>query len=697
MGPSFHFESTPLSYSCKPLKMFTKGHAPLRKDGKLKVHHPGRFQEGNTLWRNAYTAVNSEDLAGTSTTATDSKPKEKDSVPADGSITEVTAEELPCRQLRPRSRVPSKESSPSPTKLKRKESHVLAGMRFLDAEKVMEMMNSANKEHREKSPSCKEPFFQTYHEQKRGICWIYTLQCQKCSLTCQPYKLFSEVPTAKPGPNPGAPNVALAAALQDCPIGNTKTQEILARLNCPPPSRTSMNRRSNAVGTEIIKLNEKDMAEKVELVKKVNRDRGDPENQVSITVDGRYNSQTMTSRNKPGLNASQALALAVETVTGHNYIISAVYQNKLCWRGAWLRSKNFDVKCPGGHEGCTSNRFRAAPVSEYEMGKDIGGQLELQGMLVKYATTDGDARTAKGIQAATEALHPLWSVTRLADHVHLGQTQFRTAMRAHFTEQMFYGETKEERTSQKKAFCIDLKNRCSMIVKNLMTKYKKNIESVCKDLPAVLEATVRCYHGDCHQCQQHSVVCDGSDTSNWWIRSTVLSVHNIRGLRMKKTDVILLIELLKMKLSKVAIKSMRRYDSTNKNEAVHRAISVSLPKNVNFSKNMRARLNSSVHTNNNLPGTSAKLKSEHLGVELADESQQHLDRMDKRFKYMREYVKKPAVVKRQLEQSAKRMEEHKVYKELHAKEPEYKKDQLEDIPALDVHSTYCKKKLPGDS
>lgn len=166
---------------------------------------------------------------------------------------------------------------------------------------------------------------------------------------------------------------------------------------------------------------------------------------------------------------------------------------------------------------------------------------------------------------------------------------------------------------------------------------------------------------------------------------------------MKKTDVILLIELLKMKLSKVAIKSMRRYDSTNKNEAVHRAISVSLPKNVNFSKNMRARLNSSVHTNNNLPGTSAKLKSEHLGVELADESQQHLDRMDKRFKYMREYVKKPAVVKRQLEQSAKRMEEHKVYKELHAKEPEYKKDQLEDIPALDVHSTYCKKKLPGDS
>jgi len=85
----------------------------------------------------------------------------------------------------------------------------------------------------------------------------------------------------------------------------------------------------------------------------------------------------------PGQAASQAITLACETVTDNQYIVSAALHNKLYWTGAWLKGKGLTVDCPGGHEGCTANLTQAAPLSEYEMGKDIATQLEMQGALIR--------------------------------------------------------------------------------------------------------------------------------------------------------------------------------------------------------------------------------------------------------------------------------------------------------------------------
>ena len=123
------------------------------------------------------------------------------------------------------------------------------------------------------------------------------------------------------------------------------------------------------------------------------------------------------------------------------------------WRLEWHRhepnQQGFDVECPGGHEDCTSNLYRAAPLSEYEMGKALGEQLGLQNILIRYVTTDGDGRSAKGIKDAMKALHPMWKVQRLADPVHLGQSQFRASMKARYSDGMFPGRTKEQRTEMK--------------------------------------------------------------------------------------------------------------------------------------------------------------------------------------------------------------------------------------------------------
>ena len=58
-----------------------------------------------------------------------------------------------------------------------------------------------------------------------------------------------------------------------------------------------------------------------------------------------------------------------------------------------------------GHSEYTANMKSFQPFSEYDMGHKIGGQLALQGVLVKYATTDGDSRSAEGIDHATRGIN----------------------------------------------------------------------------------------------------------------------------------------------------------------------------------------------------------------------------------------------------------------------------------------------------
>ncbi|CAG2215605.1 unnamed protein product [Mytilus edulis] len=658
--------------------MFTKGHTKKWSKKDNSPRNPGCFQAGKPSGRSrSQTSIQIPESASASTSYVRQTFKSSDcKMETTGNI---------CT-LRPQANAD----------LKREENKELhSGMRWIDSQLTLSLFNTTNDKHQVDSPSCPK-FNADYYEQKKwGTCWQFTLKCIACGFIGDRMKMYKEIANGKPGPNPGQPNVALASALQDCPIGNTTVQQLLAGMDTPPPCRSSMQRTSSRVAAEMVKLNKTDMAQKLELVKEVNRRRGVPENEINITVDARYNSNTIVSKKKPGQNATQVFALGIETITDRKFIVAAVVQNKMCWKGAWLRGKGFPIECPG-HEECTANLYRAAALSEYELGKEMGNQIGLQKCLVRYVTTDGDGRSAKGIEEALTAVEPMWKVERLADHVHLGQSQFRASLRAQYSPGMFHGKTKEENKQLKTVFSKDLKCRCSMILKKLMEKYDKNINEISKDLPKVLDATLRCYDGDCTQCHEYSIVCKGDDALNWWSRSHYLSTYQITALQMDKTDKFLLQEILKMKLTTAAIESMKLYDNTNKNEGVHRALSVNLPKNVIYSKNMEGRLASGVHRNNNMPGTSTQLKCTNLGVELSERSKRYLKKMDTDFKYNQDYILRPEVQKRRLQQNAEKLAEHKTWREMNKKHDYYCKGQLDPQPALQFqdHDSYCKPKLP---
>ena len=79
------------------------------------------------------------------------------------------------------------------------------------------------------------------------------------------------------------------------------------------------------------------------------------------------------------------------------------------------------------HRQCRQTR-----KSEYEGGREIGRNIADAGVTVAYCTTDGDLRLHKGVAQSILEANPSHQVKRLADLVHLSQTQDKRAKKKNF-------------------------------------------------------------------------------------------------------------------------------------------------------------------------------------------------------------------------------------------------------------------------
>ena len=64
-------------------------------------------------------------------------------------------------------------------------------------------------------------------------------------------------------------------------------------------------------------------------------------------------------------------------MTDKTFVIQAYFKINFVEKGGWLKRKGIDVQCPGTHTECTANMLPFAPVSEYDMGNEIGSQFSL--------------------------------------------------------------------------------------------------------------------------------------------------------------------------------------------------------------------------------------------------------------------------------------------------------------------------------
>lgn len=501
--------------------------------------------------------------------------------------------------------------------LKRQNGAASAEMRLVQNQKTCEMWNEAAREHSNFEGSCDNPAFSICKEIKKGLCWKQALKCNNCRYLGSLHKLYDEVPSAARGAKAAAPNRGWQVGLQETTMGNSKSRLLLAAANIPPPSRRAMNVAAAKVCDQTSVAIVHGLSQERLKLKETNKMRGLAENApINISVDGRYKSAVIASRSKAGQNASQAISIAVEHQTAEQKIVAAYMESKLCWTGSWLRNRGFTVQCPGGHEGCTASLSATEPLSELRMGEKIGEMFADDHVAVKYVTTDGDARTAEGVQSAMHRLFPNTEVIRKADPVHIGQSQIRQTILATFSDQMFSGRTREDRKEQQKTLALDIKNRSHAIFTQLYQESGGNMAKISRRMPGVLSTTIACYSGDCSHCRKSSVVCKGGVRSNWWNKSCYLNTGVLRRhmLTPAEEDKQLLKELLKIRLGEAALSLLDQNTNTCKNEAINRSLSACLPKNVNWSRTGAGRMLATCDRINKGTGESLLHKLEVVGA-----------------------------------------------------------------------------------
>ena len=511
----------------------------------------------------------------------------------------------------------------SPRKQPVKQEHYSSGNRILSISEVFKMMNSVYIDHQQLS-KCNSLHVVVDDETKNGLGWSYKVACKNCNFVSKTYDLFERCKLEgdrKPihGPQAAVLNVSLAMALTDVSIGIQAFRYICCCLDIPPATKTNMHRHMCNTSDSIKQLNETDMTKKLQLASQQNN--SDDPSGLTVAGDGKYQSRGKVAYNRPGQNASQAYMAFKELHTANKYIIGLVVENKLCWTGAFLKARGFDVKCPEGHEGCTSNLRRVEAFSERRMAMVFAERLYIQDYWISAITTDGDTKACLGINDFYQSL-----------------------------EKHFFAK----------------KGRCSLILNKLFDEHGRaedGIERIVQKLPDILHTTVECYAGNCSNCCEHSMVCSGEDDAQtWWEKSFYLLPAGIQHLKMTENDKLIMLELLEIRLSEVAIKKIQTGHSTQSVESFNRSTTASMPKELNYSRNFEGRLHSAAHRSNNTIGESLKEKLRHLtNTQLSENVVTQLDGITRESLRHRELQKSPDGKKRKLDKIKRNEYEYHAY------------------------------------
>ena len=201
----------------------------------------------------------------------------------------------------------------------------------------------------------------------------------------------------------------------------------------------------------------------------------------------------------------------MENMTRERYIIGLATKNKLCWTGAWLKNRGFDVLCSGGHAGCTANIPYLKPHSERKMADDIAEDLSLENFWIQTVTTDGDSKLYLGLQDFYHKLSEAWSVSHQLDPYHLGSRQEKKARGARFSPGFLppHIRTKDDRQRAITAVSKDVRARCSLIIEELTRLGDGDLKKMLPKLPSVRAAKILCYSCNCSNCPSESLVCSG--------------------------------------------------------------------------------------------------------------------------------------------------------------------------------------------
>lgn len=303
----------------------------------------------------------------------------------------------------------------------------------------------------------------------------------------------------------------------------------------------------------------------------------------------------------------------VENVTPAKKIISVYTGNKLCQQGSRLRQKGQNVTCPNHPGRCTANLQQLDTIGDEERAlHNVLDSIKPQ-LTIGSFTADGDSQAHK-------ALGPDCQIFR--DTRHFGQSLKKQIERAPFSDKVFPGSTKAQRTTIQKRFAADLTKRCNAEFKHCYSKTQGNIDDLKRRLTYIMDAIVSCYGGNCQLCKKYSFACDGRSEKFLLKPGTVLNFSDTK-------DESLLRQCLSFRLGAKGVALTKLNSNTQKSESVNRTYSKTNPKLLTWSRNFSPRIHSAVHLRNNGFATSTTTKLRAVGVNPSSRIHRYLQAEDR--------------------------------------------------------------------
>ena len=495
-----------------------------------------------------------------------------------------------------------------------KENPEMDTYRLFHPGKTADLWNEAIKNHVKLYPECSgKLMWDESGDIQRGLAWRELLKCDKCSFVSKRHNLYTEVKSNKRGSKTAAINIGSQVGMKHTSMSNTGLRKTLLAANTPAPSKSSMQKSANKVGAIVVDSNQKDMKRICEDLQDIQLARGlDKDSPIDVELDSRYNNSisSSSSANSPYQPGMQVTQIVAENSTKRKLIISANIKSKLCQICA-LKGTGVISDMGSDDHICTANLEASDSIgSERRWARESLTNLKNRGIHVSTITTDPDTSVFlaagdlfKTSVTKTEPNHQI--DTR---HVQSNQRKFTKSI--DFSNKMFNSQNKTEAKVIQGRFANDLAARChaehSLSIKN----YGGDVAKVNTHMANIPKTISACYTGSHSLCRLHSLACRGLKTNNWVLKSAYLS--NPFKITPNTTDSEKLDKCILYRLGKPMLKKTERLLTTQKCEAVNRAIGVTAPKNITFSRNHESRVHAAIRGINS--GISEAILSECQGL-----------------------------------------------------------------------------------
>lgn len=170
------------------------------------------------------------------------------------------------------------------------------------------------------------------------------------------------------------------------------------------------------------------------------------------------------------------------------------------------------------------------------------------------------------------------------------------------------------RQKQQKRFALEIKYRSEAEFNACHRRYGGSVNDMCEHLSKTINAIIMCYQGDCSQCGQYSLVCNGiTGTLKSYDKSFFPGEMNIVP---NDSDISILRKCLEFRLGPRGISLLKFKTNTQKVEAYNRSYSITDPKHLSRPHTFPGRIHSAAHRMNHGLATSLILKCHYVGVPL---------------------------------------------------------------------------------